>query len=57
MRYAAVRALAVFNDQARPAVPALLEALNDTDYTVRSAATNALERIAPEVMTSPAQKQ
>ncbi|MEY2428196.1 MAG: hypothetical protein QOJ40_1081 [Verrucomicrobiota bacterium] len=53
VRYAAVRTLGAFSDQARPAVPALIEALNDADSTVRSAATNALERIAPEVLKTP----
>jgi hypothetical protein len=35
--------------EAAPAVPALLNALQDTDPRVRIAATNALESLAPEV--------
>jgi len=47
-----VRALAEFGEQARSAVPALLEALSDSDDFVRVQATNAMMRIAPEVLTN-----
>ena len=57
VRVASVRAIAVFREQALPALPALTNALSDPDVTVRLAATNALQRIAPEVLGSAAQGQ
>jgi hypothetical protein len=45
-------ALREFGQLARPSVPALLEALNDSDLDARRNATNALMRIAPEVLTN-----
>jgi hypothetical protein len=43
-------ALGNFSQAARPAVPELIEALKDSDTKVRIAATNALQRIEPEVL-------
>jgi HEAT repeat protein len=46
----AIFALGEFGTNARPAVPLLLEALSSQDASVRSAATNALEGIAPRLL-------
>jgi HEAT repeat protein len=40
--------LAAFWSEARPATPALLELLQDPDYSLRQAAVDALKRINPE---------
>jgi hypothetical protein len=44
-------ALAKFGEQSRAAVPVLMARLNDRDTAVRRSATNALLKIAPEVLT------
>jgi hypothetical protein len=41
-----------FREQARAAIPVLVPVLNDSDDRIRLAATNALMRIAPEVLTN-----
>jgi HEAT repeat protein len=43
-----IMALGQFGEQAKPAVPALLELLNDPDEIVRSLATYNLKQIDPE---------
>jgi hypothetical protein len=50
LRKVAVLSLAEFGQEARAAVPSLLDALHDPDFGVRLAATNALHGIAPEVL-------
>jgi len=45
-------ALGIYGDQARAAVPALLNAITDPENRVRRQATNALQQIAPEVLTN-----
>ena len=50
LRRVALLALAELAKDARPAVPSLKDALNDSDFGVRLEATNALRRIAPEVL-------
>lgn len=52
VRAEAAHALGLIGEPARPAVPALREALNDRVIDVRQAAKRALEIIAPEVMTN-----
>jgi len=52
MRRVAIGALGGFGSRASSAVPLLLPMLNDRDETVRSAATNALKKIAPEALAS-----
>lgn len=52
LQLAAVNALGKFGPSGRPAVPVLLTVLTDSWFTVRNAATNALIRIAPEVITN-----
>lgn len=49
-RECVVHALGRFGEQARSAVPCLVRALEDSDNSVRTAATNALMEIAPEVL-------
>ncbi len=49
-RLLALDSLAEFGERARAAVPSLIVALNDPDVGVRFAATNALCKIAPEVL-------
>ncbi len=51
-RATAAYLLSVFGEDGRPAVPALLSLLSDADKSVRTAATNALLKIAPEVLTN-----
>jgi hypothetical protein len=48
----AVGTLYMFGEYARPTVPVLLRACSDSDLMVRDGATNALLRIAPEVLTN-----
>jgi HEAT repeat protein len=43
-------ALGYYGPEARPAIPALLRYLNDGDAFVRQSVTNALQKIAPEVL-------
>jgi HEAT repeat protein len=50
-RYLSIRGLEGFDSSARPAVPALTELLNDPEEGVREAATNAIHKIAPELLT------
>jgi HEAT repeat protein len=47
--YAAER-LTTAGARARPAVPALLKALEDPQVRVRAAATNTLRKVAPEML-------
>ena len=49
-RYLAISGLENFQALARPAVPAITAILTDPDEGLREAATNALRRIAPEVI-------
>ena len=44
-------ALGQYGTNAQPAVPLLLKALHDQDENVRSAATNALHSVAPNLLT------
>ncbi|MEI7731456.1 MAG: HEAT repeat domain-containing protein [Verrucomicrobiota bacterium] len=46
------RTLAAFGPQGRAAIPVLVTRLNDPDLEARTDATNALQRIAPEVLTN-----
>jgi len=48
LRLDAIFALAQFGPQAQPAVPKLVELLSDTNWLIRSTATNALRAIDPE---------
>lgn len=50
-RLEAVMALGKFGQQAKPALPSLFEALNDSDAFVRAQATNAIWKVAPELLT------
>jgi HEAT repeat protein len=52
VRVEAAGALGSLGDKARPAVPALREALDDRVIAVQEAAIIALEKIAPEVLTN-----
>jgi hypothetical protein len=52
VRWFAAGALGQFGDLAGSAVPALLELLNDTADGPRQAATNALQAIAPKMLTN-----
>ena len=52
VRSLAVSSLAVFGGAARPAVPTLLRCAQSTNEPFRIRATNALLRIAPEVLTN-----
>jgi hypothetical protein len=56
VRVEAAEALGSLRDRARPAVPALKEALDDRVIAVQEAAINALEKIAPEVLTNGVKK-
>ncbi len=47
-----LEALGEFGPSARAALPALIGACNDSLFPNREAATNALEKIAPEVLTN-----
>jgi len=47
-----VASLAEFGDKARSAVPALIRGLTDSSDVVRGVTTNALLKIAPEVLTN-----
>jgi HEAT repeat protein len=49
-RRGALHGLGEFGVQARPVTPCLVRALGDPDPNVRVEATNALQRIAPEVL-------
>jgi hypothetical protein len=51
LRCAAVQSLARFGAQATNALPELTNALTDSSLTVRSAATNAIEKITSDVST------
>lgn len=50
LRRVALLSLAEFGQEARSAVPCLLDALNDSDFGIRRGATNVLRKIAPEVL-------
>lgn len=52
VRVEAAKALGSLHDKARPAVPALKEALDDRVVAVQEAALDAFEKIAPEVLTN-----
>lgn len=51
-RYRAIVALEKFGGNARPAVPFLLPVLSDSEKPIRGAAMDALNAIAPEVLTN-----
>ena len=51
-RYFAISGLENFQSRACPAVPAITAVLMDPDEGLREAATNALRKIAPEVITN-----
>jgi len=57
VRVEAARALGGLGAEAHPAVPSLVGALNDPVVLVRDAATNALGKIAPEVLEGIEQRQ
>jgi HEAT repeat protein len=50
LRQCAAECLAIAGPLGRPALPALLRALQDPEIYVRTAATNSLRRIAPEML-------
>jgi HEAT repeat protein len=52
IRVEALNALRRIGERARPTIPAMREALDDRETAVKEAATNALEKIAPEVLTN-----
>jgi len=52
LRSWAILTLRDFGQEARRAVPALLAALSDNEAAVRESATNALQSIAPEVLSN-----
>jgi len=52
VRIAAVRWAALFKSNAPRATPELIKCFNDPDLAVRKEATNALQKIAPEVAPS-----
>jgi hypothetical protein len=52
VRRMAVRSLGLFGKDSAPVLPLLVERLSDTNTDVRDAATNALQKIAPEVLTN-----
>jgi hypothetical protein len=52
VRLASIDSLANFGKEASSAVPELLQTLQDSDATVRKEATNALLKIAPQVVTN-----
>jgi hypothetical protein len=52
VRVAAIDAIAKYAEDARAAVPSLLEMVGQPDRQVREAATNALMEIAPEALTN-----
>jgi len=56
MRRIVVDYLPNFGNEARPAVPKLVSLLVDPDFTVREGVTNALHRIAPEILTNEVSK-
>lgn len=51
-RYLALQGLGNFESRTRPAAPAIIALLADHEDAVREAATNALRRIALEVLTN-----
>jgi HEAT repeat protein len=50
IRHRAVLGLGQFGASAQSAVPALMRALADPDYQIRDAATNSLNKVAPEIL-------
>jgi hypothetical protein len=56
VRLNAIFGLARFGRDAQPAVPQLLPVLSDPHPTLRKSATNALFRIAPEILTNSSSK-
>jgi hypothetical protein len=52
VRQSALRALSRFRQKALPGLPAVIKALDDSDPHVRTAATNAVVIIAPEMIES-----
>ena len=54
MRCSAIYGLINYGNQARAAVPLLLQMTADPDNTIRNLATNALLKIAPETITNSA---
>jgi HEAT repeat protein len=54
LRIAATMALGLIGRRAHEAVPALVRTLNDDDEIIQRAATNALQKIAPEALTTAA---
>lgn len=51
-RAAATRAVGAFGDSARSAIPLLVKSLDDPSPKVRVQATNAILKIAPEILTN-----
>jgi hypothetical protein len=49
LRYCAAFGLGEMGSLARPGVPALVRALNDTDTLVRQTATNSLNKVTPQI--------
>jgi HEAT repeat protein len=52
VRKMAIRSLGLFGKDSRSAVSSLVERLVDENQDVRDAATNALQKIAPEALTN-----
>src|SRR5262249_28230961 len=52
VRLGSIDSLANFGKEASSAVPDLIQTLRDSDPAVRLCVTNALQKIAPEVLTN-----
>jgi HEAT repeat protein len=51
-RYYPIAVLAKFGTNAQPAVPVLARCLSDPDVQVRATATNAISKLAPEMLAN-----